>query len=233
MIRVDPGTVVVFSDIACPWAHLAVHRLHRARRRLGLEGRVALAHRAFPLELINGRPTPKRIVDAEVPVAGALAPAAGWQVWHRPEWEWPVTTLPALEAVRAAGLQSLRAAEELDLGLRRALFAQSRCVSMLSVILDVAAGCEHLDATALASALDDGRARRAVMDDLEVARGTEVQGSPHLFLAGGSSVFNPGVRVRWEGEHGRGFPVVESDDPSVYDTLLHHAAGAAGASVAG
>jgi predicted DsbA family dithiol-disulfide isomerase len=233
VIRVDPGTVVVFSDLACPWAHLAVHRLHRTRRRLGLEGRVALVHRAFPLELINGRPTPKRILEAEMPVAGGLDPAAGWQTWARPDWEWPVTTLPALEAVRAAELQSLTAAEELDVALRRAFFAESRCISMRPVILEVAAGCAHVDAGALAACLDEGRARRAVMEDLEVARGDRVEGSPHLFLADGTAVFNPGVRVRWEGEHGRGFPVVEADDPGVYDDLLQRAADPAGASVAG
>jgi predicted DsbA family dithiol-disulfide isomerase len=233
VIRVEPGTVVVFSDLACPWAHVAVHRLHQARRRLGLGGRVALVHRAFPLELINGRPTPKRILEAEVPVAGGLDPAAGWQIWARPDWEWPVTTLPALEAVRAAELQSLTAAEELDLALRRAFFAESRCISMRPVILEAASGCAHVDAGELAACLDDGRARRAVMDDLEVARGDQVDGSPHLFLADGTAVFNPGLRVRWEGEHGRGFPVVEADDPGVYDSLLERAADAAGASVAG
>jgi hypothetical protein len=197
MVRVAAGTVVIYSDIACPWTHVAMHRIHAARRRLGLEGRVALVHRAFPLELINRRPTPRRVLDAEIPVAGALAPDAGWQLWQAPDWEWPVTTLLALEAVRAAEVQSLRAAEELDLGLRRALFAQSRCISLLPVILDVA------------------------------------EGSPHLFLADGSSHFNPGVRVRWEGEHGRGFPVVEADDPSAVDAVLERAADPAGASAAG
>jgi hypothetical protein len=39
--------------------------------------------------------------------------------------------------------------------------------------------------------------------------------------------------MRWEGEHGHGFPVVEADDPGVYDSLLERAAVAAGASVAG
>ncbi|HEY0411021.1 MAG TPA: hypothetical protein VGE42_12225 [Candidatus Dormibacteraeota bacterium] len=71
------------------------------------------------------------------------------------------------------------------------------------------------------------------MDDLEVARGDQVDGSPHLFLADGTAVFNPGGRVRWEGEHGHGFSVVEADDPGVYDSLLERAADAAGASVAG
>jgi len=222
----------MYSDIACPWSHLAVHRLRSTRRRLGLDGRVVLVHRAFPLELVNRRATPKRVLDAEIPVAGGLDPGAGWQLWQAPEWEWPVTTLPALEAVRAAELQGPTAAEELDHRLRRALFAESRCISLRSVILDVARECEHVDAAALASCLDEGGTRRAVMEDLATAR-EHVDGSPHVFLPDGTSAFNPGVRVRWKGEHGRGFPVVEEDDPAVYEGLLRRAADPAGASVAG
>src|SRR5438093_6132364 len=115
---VAPGTIVVWSDIACPWATLAIHRVLQVRARLGLEGDVVLDHRAFPLELMNGRCTPRRILAAEVPVAGALAPEFGWQMWQAPESEWPVTTLPALEAVQAAKEQSLEASEALDLALR-------------------------------------------------------------------------------------------------------------------
>ena len=38
MADVAPRTVLVFSDIACPWAGVAVHRLHASRSRLGLDG---------------------------------------------------------------------------------------------------------------------------------------------------------------------------------------------------
>lgn len=218
------GTIVVWSDIACPWSHVAVARLHRLRSELGLEGRVDFDHRAFPLELVNARPTPKTILDAEIPVAGRLEPAAGWQMWQRPEWTYAVTTLPALEAVQAAKEKSLAASADLDRALRVAFFAQSRCISLRSVILDVAAECPTVDADALADALDAGRARRAVMDQFEVATTDAVQGSPHLFLSDGTNAHNPGVDMHWEGEQGVGFPVVESDDPSVYVDLLRGAA---------
>lgn len=138
MADVAAGTLVVYSDIACPWSHAAVYRLHETRRRLRLEGRVAFDHRAFPLELVNSRPTPRLELDAEIPVAGALAPRAGWQLWQAPASQYPVTTLPALEAVQAAKGQGLRASEELDRGLRRAFFGESRCISMRHVILEVA-----------------------------------------------------------------------------------------------
>jgi predicted DsbA family dithiol-disulfide isomerase len=125
---VAPSTLAVWSDIGCPWSHAVVWRLHDARRRLGLEGRVSFDHRAFPLELLNSEPTPRPRIEAEWPVAATLAPRAGWQAWSAPDHAWPVTMLPPMEAVQAAKLQSLAAADELDRGLRRAFWgAASAC----------------------------------------------------------------------------------------------------------
>jgi predicted DsbA family dithiol-disulfide isomerase len=220
---VAPGTIVVYGDIGCPWAHVAVYRLHATRARLGLDDEVRLDVRAFPLELINEQPTPKLILDAEIPVAGALEPAAGWQVWQRQTYEWPVTTLPALEAVEAAKEQGLRASETLDRALRVALFGQSRTISMRHEILAVAdeAG---LDVAALKDAMIHGGARAAIEQQLAVSLSPAVRGSPHLFLPDGTDVHNPGVTLHWEGDYQAGFPVVDADDPSVYEDLVKRAA---------
>lgn len=223
-----PGTIVVWSDLACPWAHVAVARLHRARDELGLVDDVSFDHRAFPLELVNERATPKLVLDAELPVAGALEPDAGWQMWQRRDWQYPATVLLALEAVQAAKEQSLAASETLDRALRVAFFGHSRSISLHSVVLDVAAECHGVDAEVLGKALDEGRARRALMDQAEVARGETIQGSPHLFLPDGTDVHNPGLEVHWAGEKGRGFPVVDADDPSIYGDILRRSALPAG-----
>lgn len=216
--------MVVYADIACPWATLAVHRLHAARSRLGLEEQVQVDLRAFPLELFNRRPTPKRTLDVEWAVIADHAADFGWSGWRRPDWEYPGTTLLALEAVQAAKEQGLAASARLDLGLRRGMFVDSRCISLRHVVLDIANEC-RLDATWLAEALDDGRARRAVIEQWHCAETDEVQGSPHFFLPDGSDSHNPGIDMHWHGEGGRGFPVIERDDPSVYDDLLARAAG--------
>jgi predicted DsbA family dithiol-disulfide isomerase len=220
--------LVVYADIACPWAHVAVARLHRVRAELGLEDRVRFDHRAFPLEVFNRRPTPYAVLTAEIPVAGALEPEAGWQVWQGGLGTWPVTSLPAMEAVQAAkSVLGLEPSERLDRALRVALFGQSRCISMRHVVLEVAEeslGADH--AGALREALDSGVGRSTVLDHCETARTSEqVKGSPHLFLPDGSDYHNPGVTMHWEGEHGRGFPVVDRDDPAVYKTILQAAAG--------
>jgi predicted DsbA family dithiol-disulfide isomerase len=223
MIEVPKGRVVVFSDVGCPWAHLAVFRLHRTRAMLGLEGEVTFEHRSFPLELFNERPTPRKVLDAEIPVAGALEPDAGWQVWRRPDYQYPVTTLPALEAVHAAALQSDAATEQLDRALRVAFFGRSEIISMRHVILKVAEECDRVDAVELAAALDDGRCRSKLMADYRTARSAEVEGSPHVFVTG-TDAANPGIEMHWHREHGTGFPVVDKEDPSVYEDLLTRAA---------
>jgi predicted DsbA family dithiol-disulfide isomerase len=220
-MQVAPGTIAVWSDLGCAWSHAVVWRLHDARRRLGLDGRVAFDHHVFPLELFNSEPTPRPRIDSEMPVAARLAPRAGWQAWSAPDHAWPATMLPPMEAVQAAKLQSLTASEQLDRGLRRAFFGESRCVSLRNVILEVANECEAVDLAALADALDDGRARRALMDDYAIARGDEVSGSAHLFAADGTDAQNPGITIRWSGES----PLIERDDPEAIDDFVRRAAG--------
>lgn len=216
--NVQSGTIAIYSDIACPWAHLTVHRLWEARQRTGAS--VLFDHRPFALEIVNSRATPKPVLEAEVPVVAGHGPDAGWQVWRGKPWEWPVTSLLALEAVQAAKEQGLEASEALDRALRRAFFGESRCISMRHVVLEVAAKVDAVDEGALAEALDCGRARSAVMATVP----DQVKGSPHVFLPDGSDAHNPGIQLHWMGEHGQGFPYIDADDPSVYDDLIRRAA---------
>lgn len=223
-MHVAQGTIVVWSDLACPWATVAVHHLITARRRLGLDGQVVLDHRAFPLELVNGRSTPRLILEAEVPVVGALAPDFGWRVWRRDLAAYPGTVLLGLEAVQAAKEQSLAASEELDYALRHAFYVDSQHIGMRHTVVAAAERCAGVDAGGLADALDDGRARRAVIDDWRAVEDGGVQGSPHLFLPDGTDAHNPGVRHHWAGGKPGGFPVVDEFDASVYDDLVRRAA---------
>ncbi|MFI7032746.1 DsbA family protein [Microbispora rosea] len=220
----EPGTIIIFSDIWCSFAHIAVHRLHTTRERLGLTDRVRFDHRAFPLELLNDAPSPRPGTDSEVGRMAALEPDAGWQLWQAKDWLYPSTTLPALEAVQAAKEQGFAASEQLDLALRRAFWAESRCISHRKVILDAAASTGVVDVNALAAALDDGRARRALSEQAAIAATDRVNCSPHLFLSDGTDHANPGIEVGWAGSYGIGWPVVSSDDPSVFEDILKRAA---------
>ena len=220
------GVLTVYSDIWCSFAHIAVHRLHTTRARLGLEDRVRLDLRAFPLELLNDAPSPRPGTDSEVARMASLEPDAGWQLWQAKDWLYPSTTLPALEAVLAAKEQSLHASEQLDLGLRRAFWAESRCISNRKVILDVAAATGAVGVAALTTALDDGRARADLADHARLSATDAITCSPHLFLPDGTDHANPGIEVGWQGAYGVGWPVIEGDDPKVYEDILLRAAGA-------
>jgi predicted DsbA family dithiol-disulfide isomerase len=223
-VQVAPGTVVIYSDIGCPWAHAAVWRLWDARRNLGLEDRVRFDHHAFPLELFNSEPTPRNELEPEIPVCSTLAPRAGWQTWSGPDWSYPVTMLPAMEAVQAAKEQGLAASETLDRALRRAFWGESRCVSLRHVILEVASETDALDIAALASALDSGTARALLFRDWDVAKTDAVQGSPHLFAPDGTNAQNPGLEVDWtEQPDGVWLPTILRDDPGAYEDLLRRA----------
>jgi predicted DsbA family dithiol-disulfide isomerase len=219
-IHVDPHTIVVYSDLSCAFAHVCVHRLLQARDEMGAP--VRLIHRHFVLEEVNRFPIPKHFLDSEVPQIAPIDIDAGWRVWTEPAETWPVSTLLAMEAVRAVEEQGPDAHEQLDRALRLAFFRDHRCITLRHVILDVAAACPAIDPERLALALDSGRCRADLISDHRLALDV-VQGSPHLFLPDGSDVHNPGVEVSWLGEQGTGYPRIDAWDPSVHASLIRRA----------
>jgi len=214
--RADVGLVIV-SDIACPWAHIAVHRVGRELRSRGLDDELPLDHRAFPLELVDGRPTSKAAIDPVVEIGMRIEPDAGWARPQDP-WTFPVSTLPALEAVQAAKAQGAGLSAELDRMLRHAVFAEWRCVSVFPVVLEIAGRVDGLDVRRLQEELRTGRPRAELWNDLD-RLSDEVPGSPTFVLPDGSVEFNPGLEV----ESRDGEPVVTHDDPSAVADLVTRA----------
>jgi predicted DsbA family dithiol-disulfide isomerase len=221
----------VWSDLLCPFAHVALHLLRRAQADLppgDPAAQVQFEHHAFPLELFNG-PHPRRGTDTEAVGLGQVVPDAGFRVWTAPDELYPHTVLLAAEAVLAATAQSNRAGAALDAALRAAFWTHSRSISHRGVVLDVAgevaaAAAVGLDLAALTEALDEGRHRGDLMRDYALARTDAIDGSPTFVLPDGTAVTNPGVVVHWEGPWAAGFPVVDSHDRSVYLALLQRAA---------
>lgn len=216
-----PGTVTVWSDIGCPWASLALHTLRsRARHR---DATLFIDHRCFSLELFNAQPTPKLIVDAEVAAIAGVCPELRWKAWTAPDYHYPVTTLPAMEAVQACkdlSIGGLTASDQLDAALREAFYVYGRCISLHPVLLDVAEECSEVDPTALAEALATGTGRATVYEHWQTAQRDEVRGSPHLFLGSGYSAHNPGAQYHWTGQSPYGFPRLERYGTEWADELL-------------
>ncbi|MGH8276471.1 MAG: DsbA family oxidoreductase, partial [Steroidobacteraceae bacterium] len=200
---------------------LALHTLRtRARAR---DQVVEIDHRAFSLELFNRMPTPKFIVDAEIVTIAGCCPDLGWRAWPGPDSTYPVTTLPPMEAVQAAKAPSiggLVASDELDSALRAAFYRGGRCISMHSVIMDVAGECPHVDVGELGAALAGGVGAAAVFEQWEVAKRPEIQGSPQLFATPGFAVHNPGATYHWTAPPPDGFPRLEHYTPGWADGLL-------------
>jgi predicted DsbA family dithiol-disulfide isomerase len=222
---VAPGTLVMYADLACPWAGLAVARFWRTRERLDLD--VQLDVRCFPLELINAEPTPKRNLDRELGAIAAAERDLGWVPWQAEDWTWPGTVLLALEAVQAAkadAVGGLPASGELDRALRRAMYVDSRPIGLHTEILAVARSCPSVDAEALEDALVRGVARASVFEQERDRERYGVQGSPHVYLADGTQMHNPGVTLGSTGGGGKGWIVLREDDTSVWEDLLRRAA---------
>jgi predicted DsbA family dithiol-disulfide isomerase len=186
-------TVDIWSDIHCPWALIAVHRLRMARDRNGLD--VVFVPRAWPLEWVNGRGTPRAIVTTET------AALAG----HEPELfnayrddSWPSTFLPAFELVAAARrVHGARAAEDVDFALRLAFFRDSIDVSIqagLRAALGSAAATNcDIDQDAVLDVWWHSNPRDDVAKDFAESEKLPIDGSPQIFWPDGSTTHNPGM----------------------------------------
>lgn len=219
------GALVLFSDIACPWATVMVLRLRAARASLGSDTAPPIVHLAHPLELLHRRALARRVIDAEIPLCAAATPDFGWSPWQGRLDEYPTSSLLALEAVQAARRQSETAAEELDLALRTALFTQSRCITLRHELLWAAEQCPTLDVERLTDDLDRGVARAAVTRQAAEAVRRAAACTGYLITPDGDGHCNPGVETAWLGPAlPRGVPVVRRDDPALHHRLVEAAA---------
>jgi hypothetical protein len=79
-----------------------------------------------------------------------------------------------------------------------------------------------VDVASLTEALDDGRARRSLLDDWATARTDGVRGSAHLFAPDGTNAQNPGMSLGWTEAAG---VTVDADDPAAIEAFVRQAAG--------
>lgn len=209
--------VTVWSDLHCPWATVAIHRLRAARKETGLD--VIFDQRAWPLELVNEQGTPRTTVVQETAVL-ANHERDLFSAYRNDSW--PSTFLPAFELVAAARrVHGLRAAEDVDYAIRVAFFRHSVDVSIeagLVRVLKLATeqGAD-LDPDAVIEAWRREAVRADVFADYERSKTQGIKGSPHVFWPDGSDTHNPGLT-----EHSfvRGIPRIDYDDKDAPKRLL-------------
>ena len=209
--------VTVWSDIHCPWAFVATHRLRVARDRLRPE--LVIDQRPWPLEWINGSGTPRGIVTQETAVLANHEPEL-FSAFHGDSW--PSSFLPAFELVAAAReIAGARAAEDVDYALRMAFFRDSVDVSIRAGLERALALAGELgadvDPSAVLSCWDGGAVRAQVRRDYEHSRTLPIQGSPQVFWPDGETTHNPGMT---DHEWVRGIPRIRSTDPDAPARLL-------------
>lgn len=178
-------TVEVFADILCPFTHVGLHTLIDQRTERGLD-EPHLRIRAWPLELINGKPLDPDHIDAEITaLRGSVRPDLfkGFSVEA-----FPKTSMTAFALTAAADRTGDAVlSETVGMALRDAVFEYGLDIGRPEVVAAIAArfGLDPLDADTTESAVradwDEGRARGVI-------------GSPHFFT-GEASWFCPGLAI--------------------------------------
>ena len=178
--------VEVFADVACPFTHVGLRRIHawRAANRLV---EPVLRVRAWPLEFVNG----------ESLLGSTLAPKiAALRAGVAPDLfagfvpcRFPSTSVPAMVSEAAAYRRGTRVGERFSLAVRTTLFEDGQDIADPDVLRAI----RRQVGTPAPTPDDDA----AVVADYEEGRRRQVAGSPHFFTADGS-FFCPSLKI----EHG-------------------------------
>jgi len=179
--------IEVFADIWCPFAHVGLRRVVD-RRAVLPHPEMVLGIRAWPLELVNGRPldpdtTAHHVHDLRTQVAPDL-------FRHFDADHFPTTTLPALACAHAAYRYGTTTGEAVNLALRDALFEEGLDISRPEVLADIAG------AWGVAPYGED--ATQGVLDDWHEGTERGVKGSPHFFC-GDRDAFCPSLDISRDG----------------------------------
>lgn len=174
--------IEVFADVGCPFTHVGLRRFVERRAALGRDD-VVLRVRAWPLEIINGKPLDPAFIAEEVDeIRDQVAPDLfeGFT-----EASFPSTSIPALTLAAAAHQHDLVTGERISLALRDLLFEQGVDIADAAVLRHLAD--EHgvpvdlADTTLVRADHTEGAAR-------------DVTGSPHFFTPAGG-FFCPALDV--------------------------------------
>lgn len=181
-------TIEVYADVMCPFAYVGLRAFEQRRDERGGAEPVVVV-RAWPLEVVNGRPHDAGHLAPEIEaLRRQVAPGlfAGFDVDT-----FPTSTLPALAATAAAYRRHPAAGDAFALAVRVALFEQGRDISDPAVLAELA---RRLD-------VEEGTEadRAAVEADLAAGRARGVAGSPHWFTDAGD-FFCPSLRIQRDGE---------------------------------
>lgn len=215
---VPTGTnaVIVYSDLRCPWARVAVHRLLVAVERRGLGSELVIDHRWFPLG-DEAMPADSEALDRKLDLFRSLEPSLEWHRWSGGGPTFPDGSRLAASWVQGAKQEGPAASQALDRALRAALFAEGRDLSDPAVVEDVASRVDGLDVDAVRTEVGSGRPDAELDHQAELAASDLVPVSPTVVLSDGTRWANPGITSHAEDD---GATVVDAEDPAVVDEII-------------
>jgi predicted DsbA family dithiol-disulfide isomerase len=167
------SSIEVFADVTCPFAHVGLRRFVMRREERGAD-HPTLRVRAWPLELVNGKPLEPGLVARHVEeLRSQVAPDLfrGFDADVA-----PVSSMPAFELVAAAYEVSDSTGERMSLILRDALFEEGLDIAAPDALARIAAS-EGIT-------VQTCDAERIVLNDFEEGRRRGVRGSPEFYLDG-------------------------------------------------
>ena len=175
--------IEVFADVCCPFTHVGLR--HFVRRRYD-EGRddLVLRVRAWPLELVNGKPLEATRVAEQVDALRSQVAPNLFGGFDRTRF--PGSSLPALALTAHAYRVGPIVGERVSLALRDALFEHGRDIGD-GLVLDEVASLGGV----VGADLD---VRLPVLADWREGRERGVVGSPHFFV-GGRGFFCPTLDI--------------------------------------
>lgn len=180
------SAVEVFADVLCPFTHVGLHTLIDRRTERGLDA-PHLRLRAWPLELINGKPLdPDHIAAEIVALRESVRPDlfSGFSVDT-----FPATSMTAFALTAAADRTGDPVlVENVGMALRDAVFEQGRDIGRPDVVMVIA------DRFGL-TPLDPAETEAAVRADWDEGKRRGVVGSPHFFTPDGADWFCPGLAI--------------------------------------
>jgi predicted DsbA family dithiol-disulfide isomerase len=175
--------IELYADVWCPFAHVGL-RCVSERRALLKRQDVLLDIRAWPLELVNGKPLDPE--DTALHVRELQSQVARDLFGRFDPEHFPQTSLPALACVHAAYRKGMETGEAMSFALRDALFEEGLDISSADVLSEIA---QSLDLDSI-----DAADEQAVLADWDEGVRRGVKGSPH-FYCGDSDAFCPSLNI--------------------------------------
>jgi predicted DsbA family dithiol-disulfide isomerase len=178
-----PLEVLVYQDVLCAWCYVADTRLDVLRMEFG--DALRWKTRPYPLRIHDALPTEKELAECVEEIRRAKEEPEGFklaaELWT--DGDPPRSSVPALAALEAAGLQGSPARILLARAMQRAALESGINVTRSDVVFELASQV-GLDMNRFSAAFQAPETKRLILEEHKLAGNRGVKGVPALVLGG-------------------------------------------------